>query len=187
MRQIKVAQRYSKALFDLALETGKIEEVKHDLDLIRGVGHKDLSILLVSPVVSGDKKTAIFDAIFAKHVQPLTVSFFKLVFTKGRSVAIDEIIEAYTDKYREHKGIKVVELTTAVEATDAVRAAVAEQLKGNKMLEGKTIQLKEKVDASIIGGLIVQVDDKLFDASIRHDLQHIKRQFIKNMYVSQLG
>jgi F0F1-type ATP synthase delta subunit len=35
--------------------------------------------------------------------------------------------------------------------------------------------------------LIVQVDDKLFDASIRHDLQHIKRQFIKNMYVSQLG
>jgi F-type H+-transporting ATPase subunit delta len=81
----------------------------------------------------------------------------------------------------------VVELTTAVEATDAVRAAVAEQLKGNKMLVGKTIQLKEKVDPSIIGGLIVQVDDKLFDASIKHDLQHIKRQFIKNMYVSQLG
>jgi len=43
------------------------------------------------------------------------------------------------------------------------------------------------VDPSIIGGLIVQVDDKLFDASIKHDLQHIKRQFIKNMYVSQLG
>lgn len=187
MRQIKVAQRYSKALFDLALETGKIEEVKNDLDLIKGVGHKDLSILLVSPVVSGEKKTAIFDAIFSKHVQELTASFFKLVFTKGRSVAINEIIEAYADKYREHKGIKVVELTTAVEATDAVRAAVAEQLKGNKMLVGKTIQLKEKVDPSIIGGLIVQVDDKLFDASIKHDLQYIKRQFIKNMYVSQLG
>ena len=186
MRQTKVAERYSKALFDLALETGKIEEVKHDLDLINGVGHKDLSILLVSPVVSGDKKTVIFDAIFSKHIQPLTSSFFKLVFTKGRSTAINEIIEAYVDKYREHKGIKVVELTTAVEATDAIRATVAEQLKDNKMLVGKTIQLKEKVDASIIGGLILQVDDKLFDASIRHELKHIKRNFIKNMYVSQL-
>ena len=51
MRQTKVAQRYSKALFDLALETGKIEEVNNDLDLIKGLGHKDLIILLVSPVV----------------------------------------------------------------------------------------------------------------------------------------
>ena len=46
--------------------------------------------------------------------------------------------------------------------------------------------LKEKVDASIIGGIVLQVDDKLFDASIKHDLQTIKRQFINNMYVSQL-
>ena len=187
MRQTKVAQRYSKALFDLALETGKLEEVKNDLDLIKGIGHKELSILLVSPVVSGDKKTAIFDAIFSKHVQPLTVSFFKLVFTKGRSVAIDEILEAYASKYREHKGIKVVELTTAIVATDEVRNTVREQLKGNRFLQDKTIELKEKVDASIIGGMILQVDDKLFDASIKHDLQHIKRQFIKNMYVSELG
>ncbi len=187
MRQTKVAQRYSKALFDLAIETGKLEEVKNDLDLIKGIGHKELSILLVSPVVSSEKKTAIFDAIFSKHVQPLTASFFKLVFSKGRSVAVDEIIEAYADKYREHKGIKVVELTTAIAATDEVRNAVNQQLKNNKFLQGKTIELREKVDSSIIGGLIVQMDDKLFDASIKHDLQHIKRQFIKNMYVSELG
>lgn len=187
MRQTKVAERYSKALFDLAIETGKVDEVKNDLDLIRGIGHKELSLMLVSPVVSGDRKTAVFEAIFSKHVQPLTSSFFRLVFTKGRSIAIDEILESYGDKYREYKGIKVVQLTTAVEATDEVRDAVRQQLKDNKFLIGKTIELKEKVDASIIGGLIVQVDDKLFDASIKHDLQQIKRQFIKNMYTSELG
>jgi F-type H+-transporting ATPase subunit delta len=54
------------------------------------------------------------------------------------------------------------------------------------MLSGKSIELKEKVDASILGGLVLQVDDKLFDASIKHDLQFIKKQFIKNMYVSQI-
>jgi F-type H+-transporting ATPase subunit delta len=109
-----------------------------------------------------------------------------LIFNKGRSVAIKDIIEAYFEKYRLHKGIKVVEMTTAVSISDEVKQAIVKELQNINMLEGKTIELREKVDASIIGGIVLQVDDKLFDASIKHDLQTIKRQFIKNMYVSQL-
>jgi F-type H+-transporting ATPase subunit delta len=186
MRQSKVAQRYAKALFDLSAETGKIEEVRRDLELIRGTHHRELELLLVSPVVAGDKKTAVFEAVFAKHVQPLTVSFFKLIFIKGRSIAINEIIDAFIGKYREMKGIKVAEVTTALPLSNEAKVVIADQLKASAILKGKQIELKEKVDPSIIGGLVVQVDDQLFDASIRHDLQHIKRQFIKNMYVSQL-
>jgi len=115
MRQTKVAQRYAKAIFDLAVETSKLEEVKHDFDLIQSVQNKELQLLFVSPIIKGDKKTAIFEAIFSKHIQPLTSSFFKLIFTKGRSVAINEIILAYMDRYRAKKGIQLVQLTTAVE------------------------------------------------------------------------
>jgi F-type H+-transporting ATPase subunit delta len=110
MRQTKVAQRYAKALFDLSVETGKVEEVKKDLDLIKGIEHKELELLLKSPVVAGEKKVAVFEAVFSKHVQPLTVSFFKLIFEKGRSVAIQEIIEAFMGMYRDRKGIKVASL-----------------------------------------------------------------------------
>jgi F-type H+-transporting ATPase subunit delta len=53
-------------------------------------------------------------------------------------------------------------------------------------LTASELELKEKVDASIIGGLVVQIEDKLFDASIKHDLLDIKRQFIKNMYVRDI-
>jgi F-type H+-transporting ATPase subunit delta len=173
MGQSKVAYRYAKALFDLALETGKVDQVHADS-------------LLSSPVIGSDKKTSIFEAVFAQHVQPVTVSFFKLIFHKGRAVAIKDIIEAYFDKYRAHKGIKVVEMTTAVSVSDEVRQSIVKELQQNKMLSGKSIELKEKVDASIIGGIVLQVDDKLFDASIKHDLQFIKKQFIKNMYVSQI-
>jgi len=186
MGQSKVAYRYAKALFDLALETGKVDQVHADLNTIQQANHKELSSLLVSPVIGGDKKTAIFEAVFAQHVQPLTISFFKLIFHKGRSVAIKDIIDAYFDKYRLHKGIQVVEMTTAVAVTEEVKQAIVKELQNNKMLAGKTIELQEKVDASIIGGLVVQVNDKLFDASIKHDLQFIKSQFIKNMYVSQI-
>jgi F-type H+-transporting ATPase subunit delta len=109
-----------------------------------------------------------------------------LIFHKGRAVAIKDIIEAYFDKYRLHKGIKVVEMTTAVAVSDEVRQSIVKELQNNKMLAGKSIELKEKVDPSLIGGLVMQVDDKLFDASIKHDLQFIKKQFINNMYVSQI-
>jgi len=187
MRQSKVAKRYAKALFDLALETNKLEEVKNDLMVIRAAHHAQLSMLLASPVVSGDKKNQLFDAVFSKHIQPLTQSFFRLIFHKGRAVVINNIVDAFLDMYRLNKGIKVVEVTTAVAVTDEVRSAIIKKLEENSMLKGKSIELKEKVDPSILGGLVVQVDDKLFDASIRHDLQHIKRQFIKNMYVSEIG
>jgi F-type H+-transporting ATPase subunit delta len=186
MRQTKVAYRYAKALFELAVQTAKVEEVRNDLILVRDVKHKDLSNLLVSPVVAGEKKISIFNAIFSKHIQPLTISFFKLIFGKGRSIAIYPIIDSFEEMYREHKGIKLVELTTAIPASDEVKATVKKMLSENKMLIGKTIEFKEKTDPSILGGIIVQVDDKLFDASIKHDLQFIKRQFIKNMYIKDL-
>lgn len=187
MRQTKVAQRYAKALFDLALETGLLEQIKNDLDTITNVKHGELQVFLVSPVIRGDQKTSVFDAIFAKHVQPLTTAFFKLVFSKGRSVAAKEIMDAFVAMYQKHKGIQIVQLTTAVSVSEEVKESIKKVLQQNKMLENKTIELKENIDPSIIGGLIVQVDDKLFDASIRHDLQHIKRQFVKNMYVQEIG
>jgi len=85
MRQSKVAKRYAKALFDLALETKKLEEVKNDLMVIRAAHHAQLSMLLASPVVSGDKKNQLFDAVFSKHIQPLTQSFFSPDFSQGKS------------------------------------------------------------------------------------------------------
>ena len=186
MRQTKVAQRYAKALFDLALETGKVAEVMSDLDAITNVNHSELNTFFLSPVITGDKKNSVFSAVFASHIQPLTSSFFKLVFTKGRSVAIKEILDAFLVMYRTHKGIQIVELTTAVSISDDMKSELVKILQENVMLKDKKIELEEHVDASILGGLIVQVDDKLFDASIQHDLQNIKRQFIKNMYVKQI-
>ena len=186
MGHSKVAYRYAKALFDRALETGKVDDVHADLTQIKKVNHKELSAILGSPVIGGEKKIAIFEAVFSNHVQPITISFFKLIFNKSRSLAIKDIIEAYFDKYRLHKGIKVVEMTTAVSISEDVKQAIVKELQNINMLVGKTIELKEKVDASIIGGILLQVEDKLFDASIKHDLQTIKRQFINNMYVSQL-
>ena len=186
MRQPKVAQRYAKALFDLSLEKGQLNEVKNDLDQIIGIKNKDLDLYLSSPVIKSEKKTAVFELIFSKHVTPLTLSFFKLVFAKGRSIAMAEIIEAFVEMFRKEKGIQVVEMTTAVPISLELKQSILKSLTDINMLKDKKIELKEKVDESIIGGMVVQIEDKLFDASIKHDLQFIKRQFVKNMYIKDI-
>jgi F-type H+-transporting ATPase subunit delta len=186
MRQTRVAGRYSKALFDLAQETGQVEEVKKDIDLIRSVKHDELSKVLVSPVINGEKKVKIFESVFAAHISKLTLSFFNLIFRKGRSVAITDILESFDDYYRKFRNIEVVELTTAEAMTPAMRDEMREKLQKLPIYAGKTVELKEKVDERIIGGFVAQFDGQLFDASIRHDLQYIKKHFVENMYVQKI-
>jgi len=186
MRQTRVAGRYSKALFDLARETGQVEEVKGDIDLIRSVNHEELRRVLVSPVINGEKKEKVFTSVFGPHISKLTLSFFNLIFKKGRSVAMTEILESFDDYYREYKGIEEVELTTAEPMTAGMREEMRARLQKLPIYAGKTVELKEKVDERIIGGFVAQFGGQLFDASIRHDLQYIRKQFVENMYVQKL-
>jgi F-type H+-transporting ATPase subunit delta len=186
MRQTRVAGRYSKALFDLAQETGQVEEVKKDIDLIRSIKHDELTRVLVSPVINGEMKVRIFDAVFSAHISKLTLSFFNLIFKKGRSVAIVDILESFDDHYRNFRKIEVVELTTAEAMSPAMADEMRAKLQTLPIYAGKTVELREKVDERIIGGFVAQFDGQLFDASIRHDLQYIKKHFVENMYVQKI-
>jgi F-type H+-transporting ATPase subunit delta len=186
MRNSRVAHRYSKALMDLAVETNKVEAVKLDVDAIRRVTTGELDLVMLSPVVKHEKKVQIFNAVFGGKIQPLTESFFNLVFTKGRELSIVDILNSFDELYRKLKGIEIVELTTAIPISEEVKKDITDRLLKFDRYKGKTIEIREKVDESIIGGFLIQMDDKLFDASIYHDLQVIKKQFVENMYVQKL-
>ena len=69
---------------------------------------------------------------------------------------------------------------------EAMNDYIKSKLKVLDKYKDHKLEVKSKVDESIIGGFIVQVGDLFYDASIRHDLQVIKKQFIENMYVQKL-
>jgi F-type H+-transporting ATPase subunit delta len=186
MRQPKVAHRYAKALFDLAVETNQLETVKNDLELIVAHTTADFRTLMLSPVITGDRKEKIFAAIFGAHVSQLTVSFFNLLFKKGREVAVKEIGVALGEMYRQHHNIHIVEITTAAPVTEDINKYLTDKLTARPRYKDSTLQVTNKVDEDIIGGFILQIGDVLYDASIRHDLAVIKKQFIENMYVQKL-
>lgn len=186
MRNTRVARRYAKALMDMAVETGQVEAVKKDVDLLKVATTGELDLVLKSPIIRQDKKQAIFTAIFEGRVSQLTSLFFKLLFEKGREIVLPEILEAFSAAYRRMKGIEILELTTAIAVSDDVKAGIIENFKKMPEYASKSFEVKEKLDESILGGFLAQIDDKLYDASIRHDLLAIKKQFVENMYIQKI-
>jgi F-type H+-transporting ATPase subunit delta len=186
MRQYKVANRYAKALFTLALETNQLETVNRDIELIQAVDHEEFRRVIMSPVISGDKKAALFEAVFGNRISDLTHKFFNLVFQKGRVTSLSEIREDFAKQYREYKKIRIMKLTTAVEVSDAVKEDIRSRVQNIERFRESTLELHHSVDDSIVGGFILQVDDELYDASIRHDLDYIRKQFVENMYIQKI-
>lgn len=179
----RLATRYAKALLDLAVEKGQLEEVYADMQWFKAVckSNPDFVNLLRSPIITADVKKKIIDAITAGKLNELTTAFMKLLTTKGRESNLPEISLAFIDAYKINKNIHTVKLTTATPVTDAMKEAIVNQVKNSAGFEN--IELEEKVDADLIGGFVLQIGDKLVDASVAYDLKAIAKQFENNDFV----
>lgn len=187
MRQPILARRYAKALFDLAVETGQLETIRTDLEAIRpALRHPELRDVLLSPVIGGDKKRKIFDELFRGKINPLTQSFFGLILTKGREIALPEIASSLQELYMEYEGIVKLHITTSVPISDDLKADILTRFQTRPRFREKKLIIEHKVDENIIGGFVAQAGDLLYDASIRNDLRYIKKQFVENMYVMRI-
>ena len=132
-----------------------------------------LSLLIANPTISQSVKKTVFDKIFNQKVNKITMNFILLVIKKGREMYFSDIIYKYENIYHQHKNIRIVEIISAEPLTEALRIRVKEKL-GSTDTE---IQLKEKIDSSLLGGFIIKRGDSQYDASIRKKLNNAKRAF----------
>lgn len=186
MQNPRLASRYAKSLLDISLEQNVLEEVLNDMELIQSIceSNYDLVLMLRSPVIKSDKKGAVLNAILDGKVQNVTLAFIELMLRKGREYFMPEIASAFIKQYKDFKNIRQVRLTTAVsideDLTRLIQDKVAQSVKDG------TIELNTEVDENLIGGFTLEVEDKLFDASIRRDLSDIKKQFSQNLYIPNI-
>ena len=182
----RLASRYAKSLIDLAIETGQLEQVFADMQLLQQIckGNRDFVNLLRSPVVKGDTKIKVVKAITTGKISELTDSFITLLIRKTRESSLPEISTAFISQYKQHKNIHTVSLTTAAAISDTVRNSIIEQVK--KASGFDKIELEEKVNEDIIGGFVLQMGDKLVDASIAYDLKAIAKQFENNDFIYKI-
>lgn len=169
----ETSKSYADALFSLALETNTVFETLTALKEMRnGIYATEGALdLLASPSIPKDERCAVLEKAFG-DVQPEHVmSFVGVLVQHGHIRELDDCLTAYTQLHDEHCRLSIAHVTSAVKLTADEQAKLIEKL-SRKL--NRTIHLECAVDASLLGGLVVQVDGKVIDGSLKHRLQEIK-------------
>ncbi len=182
----RLASRYAKSILGLAVEKDQLEAVHNDMLYLQAVAreNREFVVVLKSPVIPPDKKEKILEAVTAGKVSELTSAFVRLLVKKGRESNLPEIAASFIDQYKKHKNIYSVKLTTATPVSEEVKKEIVEKVKSESNMEN--IELTSTVDENIIGGFVLQIGDKLIDASIAYDLNAIRKQFLNNDFIYKI-
>lgn len=185
MQDYRININYAKALFLLASESGEQDAVAEDMRLVASVcgENHELCAVFRNPEIRADKKVAIVLGIFEAKVNKITSTFLTFVVRKNRSVNLSGISTSYLDLYRKSRGIVLSQLTTAEPVDEDVKEAVRKLIAD---YTHKTVELVDKSDPSILGGLAMEFDNTMYDARLSSRLAKLRREFDKNVYESKL-
>jgi F-type H+-transporting ATPase subunit delta len=176
MNDSKISVRYSRALFQSALEKKILDKVNQDMIFISEVCKmKETKDFLHNPVIVPSKKRAIFHKMFGDNIEKITLSLIDLVVKNGREAFIPAIARVFITETMKYKGITEVMLTTAVEVDAKVKKQISDLV--SDVFKTK-VELQANIDNELIGGFILQVNDNYIDASIRYKLRRIKKELL---------
>ncbi|WP_031484656.1 ATP synthase F1 subunit delta [Maridesulfovibrio frigidus] len=173
-----VSRRYAKALFSVGQKQGEADLAAYgkalaDLSQILEDSPEALR-LFQNPVFSADEKKAVLDKLLEKiSAGPVVKNFCNLLADKGRLDCLPEIASDYSGMLDTIQGVVRGKLVTAIKLTDKRQVEIKERLE--TQLKCK-LELEFAMNNDILGGVVLQVGDKVLDASIRAQLQMMKEQ-----------
>ena len=172
----RLVNRYAKSLLGLAIEQNKVEKIVSDISTFGAMAEeRDFELMLKSPIISNSKKKAILDDIFKGQLDPMTDRFFKLAIDRGRSQYLKEMAVALMEQYYALKNMTGVHLTTAHTWSDAEINALKTKLENEDALK-RTFDIITDVDESLVGGFTIEFGDQIYDASVKHKLNILKKE-----------
>ena len=182
----RIASRYAKSLIDLAKEQGKLDRVLEDVESFREVAkNRDFALMLKSPVVKADTKERVFNQLFAGKYDEMTMAFLRILLRKGREAQLADIASEYIAQYRTIKHISIVKLVTAAKLSDETVKTIHAKLLASTATD-QNVELVTEVNPELIGGFVIEFEDRLYDASVVHKLGLMKKNFKDNLYISQI-
>jgi len=177
MSQARISYRYAKSLLDFALDQNKVDRIYEDiLNLKTACSLREFVLLCKSPIVTSGKKEQIFKAVFEKYFDPITFGFFNILLRKGREIYTPEIVEDFLLQYEALNKRTRVTLSTATELSDELIETIKSKLAGATSTRDH-IDLEIKIKPELIGGFVLEFEDKLYDASVAHQLHSMRKAF----------
>lgn len=173
-----VANRYAKAIFELAEENGQLDQTYQELSALRQVfeGNDSLAALLSGVDLSLAEKKSLIDAL-KKDASPFVSNLIQMVFDYGRMDDLVAIIDEFERRYDAFNKRIHAEVITAVQLDtkqrDQLKAGLAKRLSANEIV------LHETVDPSILGGVIIRANNETLDGSLSSKIEQIRRLLVK--------
>ena len=173
-----LVQGYAQALFAVAQAEGELEQVEDELFRFgkTALGDPALRQALTDPVLPADRKKAVIQDLLGEKASRHTVTLLGFIVDQGRAKDLPRIIEAIAELAAERRRRAVAEVRTAVPLDAKRRDGLAKAL---SEATGKDVELKVLVDPSVIGGVVSQVGDQVFDGSIRRKLELAREQLVR--------
>ncbi len=174
----EIASRYSKALFAYAQDANSLDAVHEDMNVLLQVAKEnpDMLRLLSDPIIRKNQKE--FLSSFSDKFSSETKNFLDFLLEYRRFESLTAIIEAFNTLYDEYKNIASGTAVSAIKLNEDELSRISQAYA--KKYGFKELILTNKVDPSILGGIILKVGDRIIDGSIRTRLQQIREQLIEN-------
>jgi len=164
---------YADALFSSAVEENRLEEVKADLEGVCEAFKENTAFfgMMDSPTFEKEEKVKILKEVFEGKTEILLYNFIRLLCDKKRMSLFSKIAESFFASYRDYHGFLEVNAVSAVALSDGQKEKLKEKLSA---LTGKKILLKNKIDTSVIGGVILRYDNKEIDGSVQKKIDSLR-------------
>ncbi len=179
MIKYKVATKYAKALFSLAKEENITEKVLTDLSIVTEIYKisKDFQIVMVGAIVSKDEKKELVETIAKKFkLNKITENFLKILIDKRKIKFLPFIFTKYQKLYRDDIGIMVADIISAIELDKKKIEDIKKKLESKL---NKKLEINNKVNPDILGGIIIRTEGLTYDSSLKMQLSKIKENILK--------
>jgi F-type H+-transporting ATPase subunit delta len=172
-----VAITFINALLDVASKKGQFEQIEKDLELVCGIisKHADLKRVLFHPSISRSNKKELITKVFGKSVSDLMMNFLSLLVDRRKEGILEFIPDVYKAVTDEKKGVIKATVQTIVPLEGDRLDNFKKQL---KKITGKTVELEVIQNPDILGGMVIQIGNKMIDGSVANRLKNLKTRLL---------
>lgn len=177
MNTSKISVRYAKSLFEVGIEQKILNELKTDASSIYTAiaTISEFKEFIESPITKPSDKKLFIDSLLSAKISDMMLRFLYLIITNKREVHLQAILRNFLEMCKKHEGITDVRVRVAQPLSQAHKDTIHNTISTTFNTQ---VELHETVDTSIVGGIILQIDDLQFDASIKSKIHSLKQQFL---------
>lgn len=165
-------------MFELAMERGPEEFMTQIVQLSDVLSQNpDLDKLMKHPGIAKQEKSRVLEEIFGKYVSAELMGFLKLIVAKERYKDLPDILQYFIVRMKEYQKIGTAHVTTAKALSDEQKAQVEKRLLDTTVYEA--VEVDYQVDESLIGGMVIRINDRVVDSSIKTKLNDLTKQLMQ--------